>query len=581
MLASRFPRLADQEQLYGTVLDAAGERPVTFRTLDIGGDKVLPYMKGPEEENPALGWRAIRIGLDKPALLRTQLRAMLRAGAGRELRIMLPMVVERRRIRPPRARLLDRELAFSDRCGRQRPRDIKLGVMVEVPSLLWQLDEIAERADFLSVGSNDLMQYLYAADRDNKRVATRFDTLSTGFLRALKAIADAGRRARQAGDALRRDRRDAARGDGADRARLSRPVDVGGRDRAGQGDGRFARRGRGRAARSSASAGSQRRRRFAARAADAPSPSASACGSSYRLSATIPSPESHLGMTPNDNLDLILRRHHGNRRPPRRGRRPATTRRCRANSPSSILSSPRSGPIAPSRRSAPISQALLDDPATRRRNATRWRATNSLAAERGIGEMTQAIRLALLPKDAADERNVILEVRAGTGGDEAALFAGDLFRMYPRYAESKRLEGRGRVDERRRRRAATRRSSPRSPGAARSARLKFESGVHRVQRVPATETQGRIHTSAATVAVLPEAEEIDFVINEADLQDRHDALQRRRRPARQQDRIGDPHHPSADRHRRRHAGGALAAPQQGQGDGGAALAHSRRAEPAR
>ena len=174
MLALRFPRLAAQEQLYGTVLDAAGARPVTFRTLDIGGDKVLPYMKGPEEENPALGWRAIRIGLDKPALLRTQLRAMLRAGAGRRLRIMLPMVSSVEEIVAARA-LLDREMNFADACGRRRPAALELGVMVEVPSLLWQLDEVAARVDFLSVGSNDLMQYLYAADRDNKRVADRFD----------------------------------------------------------------------------------------------------------------------------------------------------------------------------------------------------------------------------------------------------------------------------------------------------------------------------------------------------------------------------------------------------------------------
>jgi phosphotransferase system enzyme I (PtsP) len=193
MLALRFPRLSAQEALYRTVLDAAGERPVTFRTLDIGGDKVLPYMKGPEEENPALGWRAIRIGLDKPALLRTQMRAMLRAGAGRSLRIMLPMVSSVDEFVAVRA-LLERELIFSDRCGRARPRELQVGVMVEVPALLWQLDEIAARADFLSVGSNDLQQYLYAADRDNKRVSSRFDTLAAGFLRALKAIADAGRR---------------------------------------------------------------------------------------------------------------------------------------------------------------------------------------------------------------------------------------------------------------------------------------------------------------------------------------------------------------------------------------------------
>jgi phosphotransferase system, enzyme I, PtsP len=191
MLASRFPRLETQEALYRTVLEAAGERPVTFRTLDIGGDKVLPYMKGPEEENPALGWRAIRIALDRPALMRTQLRAMIRAGAGRELRIMLPMISCVEEFVAAKA-LLGRELAFNRQIARQAPRDVRLGVMVEVPSLLWQLEEIAQRADFLSVGSNDLMQYLFAADRDNKRVSGRFDPLSANFLRALKAIADAG-----------------------------------------------------------------------------------------------------------------------------------------------------------------------------------------------------------------------------------------------------------------------------------------------------------------------------------------------------------------------------------------------------
>ena len=106
---------------------------------------------------------------------------------------MLPMVSSVDEFVAVRA-LLERELIFSDRCGRPRPRELHVGVMVEVPALLWQLDEIAARADFLSVGSNDLQQYLYAADRDNKRVSSRFDTLSAGFLRALKAIADAGRR---------------------------------------------------------------------------------------------------------------------------------------------------------------------------------------------------------------------------------------------------------------------------------------------------------------------------------------------------------------------------------------------------
>jgi len=191
MLASRFPRPIDQERLYASVLDTAGDRPVTFRTLDIGGDKALPYMKGVEEENPALGWRAIRMSLDKPALLRVQLRSMLRAAAGRELRVMLPMVshvVEFERGRD----ILEREIAFLARVGYEPPSSVKLGAMIEVPALLWQIDEIAARADFLSVGSNDLMQYLFAADRDNKRVAFRFDTLAPAFLRAVRVIADAG-----------------------------------------------------------------------------------------------------------------------------------------------------------------------------------------------------------------------------------------------------------------------------------------------------------------------------------------------------------------------------------------------------
>jgi phosphotransferase system enzyme I (PtsP) len=196
MLTPRFPRLGAQEAIYRSVLEAAGDRPVTFRTLDIGGDKMLPYMRRLDEENPALGWRAIRIGLDRPALLRTQLRAMLRAAVGRELRVMIPMVSTVGEFASARD-LLQQEVAFADRCGRERPREVKFGAMVEVPALLWQIDEIAAQADFLSVGSNDLMQYLYAADRDNKRVSGRFDPLSPSFLRALKTIADAGARHRK------------------------------------------------------------------------------------------------------------------------------------------------------------------------------------------------------------------------------------------------------------------------------------------------------------------------------------------------------------------------------------------------
>ena len=192
MIAPQFPRMQEQLALYKAVMDAVPNRPVTFRTLDIGGDKVLPYMKMYEEENPALGWRAIRIGLDRPGLLRSQLRAMLRAGAGRELRIMFPMVAVTAEFDAAKA-IVERELAYLKRHSYEVPSDLKLGVMVEIPALLWQLDELLARVDFLSVGSNDLVQYLCAADRDNQRVSSRFDPLSAPILRALKIITDKAR----------------------------------------------------------------------------------------------------------------------------------------------------------------------------------------------------------------------------------------------------------------------------------------------------------------------------------------------------------------------------------------------------
>jgi phosphotransferase system enzyme I (PtsP) len=194
MVAPRFPRMNEQYLLYKAVLDSAPERPVTFRTLDIGSDKILPYMATIDEENPALGWRAIRIGLDRPGLLRMQLRAMLKAAGGRDLRIMFPMIANVAEFDAAKAIAL-RELAHLERHGHATPSALELGAMVEVPSLLWELDTIASRADFLSVGSNDLVQYMYAADRDNTRVAKRYDPLSAPVLRALERIADAGRRA--------------------------------------------------------------------------------------------------------------------------------------------------------------------------------------------------------------------------------------------------------------------------------------------------------------------------------------------------------------------------------------------------
>src|SRR5258708_193387 len=192
MVAAAFPRTAEQFSLYRAVLDAAGDRPVTFRTLDIGGDKVLPYMRNVEEENPALGWRAIRLGLDRPGLLRSQIRALLRAAGGRDLKIMFPMVATVEEFDEAKS-LVDRELTHLRRHSHKLPERVEVGTMLEVPSLLYQLDELFDRVDFLSVGSNDLVQFFYAADRGNSRVADRFDAISVPVLRALKTIADKGR----------------------------------------------------------------------------------------------------------------------------------------------------------------------------------------------------------------------------------------------------------------------------------------------------------------------------------------------------------------------------------------------------
>ncbi len=189
MVADTLPRINEQQTLYRQVLDIAGKKPVTFRTLDIGGDKVLPYLRNIEEENPALGWRAIRLGLDRPGLLRSQVRALLRAAGGRELRLMFPMIAMVEEFDKAKA-LVEMELTHLRRHGHALPERVHVGTMLEVPSLLFQPDELLERVDFLSVGSNDLMQFLYAADRGNIRVSERFDPLSAPVLRALKDIVE-------------------------------------------------------------------------------------------------------------------------------------------------------------------------------------------------------------------------------------------------------------------------------------------------------------------------------------------------------------------------------------------------------
>lgn len=194
MVASAFPRAEAQESFYRSVMDASGSKPVTFRSIDIGGDKVLPYFKNARpEENPALGWRAIRLTLDRPGLLKTQVRALLKAAGGRELKLMLPMVSELDEITRARE-IIDAEVRHLSRHAHLLPTRLKLGAMIEVPALLWQLDELMAAVDFVSVGSNDLFQFFMATDRGNTLLSNRFDPLSVPFMRMLRDIAAAGRR---------------------------------------------------------------------------------------------------------------------------------------------------------------------------------------------------------------------------------------------------------------------------------------------------------------------------------------------------------------------------------------------------
>jgi phosphotransferase system enzyme I (PtsP) len=192
MIAHAMPRLQNLIDLYTSVLDAASGKPVVFRTLDLGGDKVLPYARPLNEENPALGWRAIRMTLDRPALLRYQIRALLAAAKGRDLDLMFPLVAEVSEFKAAR-KLVDRELERVARIKQSPPRKVRVGTMLEVPSLAFQLPALLATADFISVGSNDLMQFLFASDRGNPRLGARYDLISPPMLSFLKGVIDAAR----------------------------------------------------------------------------------------------------------------------------------------------------------------------------------------------------------------------------------------------------------------------------------------------------------------------------------------------------------------------------------------------------
>jgi phosphotransferase system enzyme I (PtsP) len=187
MIGETMPRLADQMAFYKNVLDAAGDKPVVFRTLDLGGDKVLPYARWEREENPALGWRAIRIALDRPALLRYQMRALMQAAAGRVLNVLLPLISDVAEFNAARA-LIDRETERARLLGLPHPKQVRVGAMLEVPALAFMLPQIMRSADFVSIGSNDLLQFVFAVDRTNPRVSRRYDTLNPATLTLMRLI---------------------------------------------------------------------------------------------------------------------------------------------------------------------------------------------------------------------------------------------------------------------------------------------------------------------------------------------------------------------------------------------------------
>jgi phosphotransferase system enzyme I (PtsP) len=188
MARPQLPDVAAQTLLYSKILDAADGKPVMFRTLDVGSDKLLPYWDSGEEDNPAMGWRSIRITLDRPAVMRHQLRALLMAAAGRDLNVMFPMVAEVAELDKARA-LLDMEVERLKARGETAPARLRVGTMLEVPALYWQLPALLKRVDFISVGSNDLTQFLFAIDRGNPRISERYDVLSPAMLNFLRRLA--------------------------------------------------------------------------------------------------------------------------------------------------------------------------------------------------------------------------------------------------------------------------------------------------------------------------------------------------------------------------------------------------------
>lgn len=187
MTASSFPSVETQAQLYTNMISQVGSKRIIFRSFDIGGDKKVPYLHAGEEENPAMGWRATRIGLDRPGILRTQIRALIMASAGKPLYLMFPFIAEVAEFDRVK-KMVDKEWALAEADGKNMPSELNLGIMIEIPSILWQLDVLLPKLDFISIGSNDLMQFLFAVDRGATHMTDSYDTLSPVMLRVVRKV---------------------------------------------------------------------------------------------------------------------------------------------------------------------------------------------------------------------------------------------------------------------------------------------------------------------------------------------------------------------------------------------------------
>ncbi|NRA29479.1 MAG: phosphoenolpyruvate--protein phosphotransferase [Parvularculaceae bacterium] len=209
LVGRTLPTVKEQAETYESVIDAAAGARVVFRTADLGSDKRAHYMHGPLEANPAMGWRGLRMAIDREGLLRMQLRALMDGAKGRPLTVLLPLVTSAEEVIQARA-IIDKEIDRARKLEEPVPESVEIGVMIEIPAAAMSVQRIGQHADFMSIGGNDLAQFFFAADRENDRVASRYDYLSRSFVSLLKRIADDAREAgvpvsycgEQAGDPL-------------------------------------------------------------------------------------------------------------------------------------------------------------------------------------------------------------------------------------------------------------------------------------------------------------------------------------------------------------------------------------------